>query len=59
MKNSLCGKEIHVPSYDAEQLGNIIEQRRENAFVDDVVAAVYSRCVLYSRDRNPVMASKH
>lgn len=38
VKDSLCDKEIHFPPYDAEQLGNILEQRSEKAFVDGVLA---------------------
>jgi len=37
VKDSLCDEEIHFPPYDANQLRNILYQRAEKAFVDDVL----------------------
>lgn len=37
VKDSLCDEEIHFPPYDATQLGNILRQRAEKAFVDGVL----------------------
>lgn len=37
VKDSLCDEEIHFPPYDANQLRNILRQRAEKAFVDDVL----------------------
>lgn len=37
VKDSLCDEEIHFPPYDANQLRNILYQRSEKAFVDDVL----------------------
>ncbi len=37
VKDSLCDEEIHFPPYDAGGLRNILEQRAENAFRDDVL----------------------
>lgn len=36
VKDSLCDEEIHFPPYDANQLRNILYQRAEKAFVDDI-----------------------
>lgn len=38
VKDSLCDEEIHFPPYDANQLRNILYQRAEKAFVDDVLS---------------------
>lgn len=37
VKDSLCDEEIHFPPYDANQLGNILQQRAEKAFKDGVL----------------------
>lgn len=37
VKDSLCDTEIHFPPYDASQLKNILGQRSEKAFIDDVL----------------------
>jgi cell division control protein 6 len=37
VQSSLCEHEIHFKPYDATQLRAILEQRAENAFVDDVL----------------------
>ncbi|WP_266080807.1 Cdc6/Cdc18 family protein [Haladaptatus caseinilyticus] len=37
VKDSLCDEEIHFPPYDANQLRNILKQRAEKAFRDDVL----------------------
>lgn len=37
VKDSLCDEEIHFTPYDANQLGSILEQRVEKAFIDNVV----------------------
>lgn len=37
VKDSLCDEEIHFPPYDANQLRNILYQRADNAFKDDVL----------------------
>lgn len=37
VKDSLCDEEIHFPPYDANQLCNIIQQRSQKAFVDNVI----------------------
>ncbi|MDY6776832.1 MAG: orc1/cdc6 family replication initiation protein [Candidatus Nanohaloarchaea archaeon] len=37
VKDSLCDEEIHFPPYDATQLGNILRQRAEKAFLDGVL----------------------
>ena len=37
VKDSLCDTEIHFPPYDASQLKNILSQRSEKAFVDDIL----------------------
>lgn len=37
VKDSLCDEEIHFPPYDANQLGNILQQRAEKAFKNGVL----------------------
>lgn len=37
VKDSLCDEEIHFPPYNAEQLGNILKQRSEKAFRNNVL----------------------
>lgn len=37
VKDSLCDEEIHFPPYDATQLQNILGQRAEKAFKNDVI----------------------
>jgi cell division control protein 6 len=37
VKDSLCEEEIHFPPYDATQLGNILAQRADKAFIEGVL----------------------
>lgn len=37
VKDSLCEEELHFPPYDADQLGDILEYRTEQAFHDGVL----------------------
>lgn len=37
VKDSLCDEEIHFTPYDANQLGSILKQRAEKAFIENVI----------------------